>query len=53
MTVDVDAPVQNRVVCNLVNAALKDYYFHFGDDREKMSELVRACSCALQCGCKL
>ncbi len=33
---------QNRVICNLLNASLKDFYFHFGDDRDKVSELVRA-----------
>lgn len=39
---------QNRVVCNLLNTSLKDFYFHFGDDRDKVSELV--CLPACVCG---
>jgi len=30
----------NRTICNLQNAALKPFYFHFIDDRERMTELL-------------
>ncbi len=41
-------PAQSRTICNLQNSALKDYYFHFIEDREAMTELLAEKSKALE-----